>query len=46
MLIRDDDVVRKHPALRQWLLRFPRFTPTSCSWLNAVKGFFAKLVTR
>jgi hypothetical protein len=22
------------------------FTPTSCSWLNAVEGFFAKLTTR
>ena len=31
----------------QWLDRHPRFafhfTPTSCSWLNAVEGFFAKL---
>jgi hypothetical protein len=31
--------------------RHPRFvfhfiTPTSCSWLNAVKGFFAKLSRR
>jgi transposase len=22
------------------------FTPTSCSWLNAVEGFFAKLAKR
>jgi transposase len=22
------------------------FTPTSCSWLNAVEGFFAKLTKR
>jgi transposase len=31
------------------LYRFPRpalFTPTSCSWLNAVEGFFAKLAKR
>jgi transposase len=31
------------------LCRFPRpvlFTPTSCSWLNAVEGFFAKLAKR
>ncbi len=31
----------------QWLDRHPtlrlHFTPTSCSWLNAVEGFFAKL---
>jgi transposase len=29
----------------QWLDRHPRFTfhftPTSCSWINAVEGFFA-----
>ena len=33
-----------------WLARHPRFvfhyTPTSCSWLNAVEGFFAKLTRR
>jgi len=32
------------------LARHPRwsfhFTPTSCSWLNAVEGFFAKLTRR
>jgi hypothetical protein len=37
----------KHPKVRQWLVRLPRwtfhFTPTSASWLNAVEGFFAKL---
>ncbi len=35
------------PKVAQWLDRHPRFafhfTPTSCSWLNAVEGFFAKL---
>jgi transposase len=34
----------------EWLGRHPRFvfpfTPTSCSWLNAVEGFFAKLTRR
>ena len=38
------------PKVRRWLARHPRwtfhFTPTSCSWLNAVEGFFAKLFTR
>jgi transposase len=33
-----------------WLGRHRRFTfhftPTSCSWLNAVEGFFAKLAKR
>ena len=40
----------KHPKVRAWLGRHPRFvfhyTPTSCSWLNAVEGFFAKLTKR
>jgi transposase len=34
----------------QWLGRHPRFsfhfTPTSCSWINAVEGFFATLTKR
>ena len=33
--------------MRAWLDRHERFvfhfTPTSCSWLNAVEGYFAKL---
>jgi transposase len=37
----------KHPAVRAGLARHKRFsfhfTPTSCSWLNAVEGYFAKL---
>ena len=40
----------KHPTVRAWLDRHPRFvfhyTPTSASWLNAVEGFFAKLTKR
>ena len=43
----DNYATHKHPKVRQWLLRHPRwtfhFTPTSASWLNAVEGFFAKL---
>ena len=43
----DNYATHKHPRVRQWLLRHPRwtfhFTPTSASWLNAVEGFFAKL---
>jgi transposase len=39
-----------HPKVRAWLARHPRwtfdFTRTSASWLNAVKGFFAKLTRR
>jgi transposase len=49
-VILDNYAAHKHPNLRQWLARHPRwifhFTPTSCSWLNAVEGFFAKLTRR
>ena len=38
---------RQEDKVRAWLARHPRFrfhfTPTSCTWLNAVEGFFAKL---
>ena len=40
-------LTHKHPEVRGWLARHPRvtfhFTPTSCSWANAVEGWFAKL---
>jgi hypothetical protein len=40
----------KHPKVRAWLSRHPRwtfhFTPTSASWLNAVEGIFARLANR
>jgi transposase len=43
----DNYATHKHPKVRAWLARHPRwtfhFTPTSASWLNAVEGFFAKL---
>jgi transposase len=43
----DNYAAHKHPKVRTWLDRHQRFTfhftPTSCSWLNAVEGFFAKL---
>ncbi len=46
----DNYATHKHPKVRQWLTRHPRwtfhFTPTSCSWLNAIEGFFAKLTRR
>ena len=46
----DNYATHKHPKVRQWLARHPRwtfhFTPTSCSWANAVEGFFAKLTRR
>ena len=46
----DNYATHKHPKVRAWLARHPRwtfhFTPTSASWLNAVEGFFAKLTRR
>jgi len=49
-VILDNYAVHKHPKVRDWLGRHKRFifhfTPTSCSWLNAVEGFFAKLAKR
>ena len=49
-LILENYAAHKHPKARAWLQRHPRFvfhfTPTSCSWLNAVEGFFAKLAKR
>jgi len=48
--IADNYPTHKHPKVKAWLARHPRwtfhFTPTSCSWLNAVEGFFAKLTRR
>ena len=46
-VILDNYAAHKHPKVLAWLARHPRltfhFTPTSCSWLNAVESFFAKL---
>jgi transposase len=48
--ILDNYAAHKHPKVRAWLDRHPRWTfhfvPTSCSWLNAVEGFFATLAKR
>jgi transposase len=49
-VILDNYGSHKHPKVRAWLARHPRwtfhFTPTSASWLNAVEGFFARLTCR
>ena len=46
----DNYATHKHPTVKKWLARHPRwtfhFTPTSASWLNAVEGYFAKLTKR
>ena len=48
--ILDNYAAHKHPKVRAWLTRHPRwtfhFTPTSCSWANAVESFFATLTRR
>ena len=49
-VILDNYAAHKHPRVGEWLERHPRFTfhftPTSCSWVNAVEGCFAKLTNR
>lgn len=46
-LILDNYATHKHPKVRAWFARHPRFhthfTPTSASWLNAVETFFSTL---
>src|SRR5580704_8353591 len=46
----DNYATHKHPRVRAWLARHPRwtfhFTPTSASWLNAVEGFFSAITRR
>jgi transposase len=43
----DNYATHKHPKVTAWLQRHQRFTfhftPTSCSWVNAVEGLFARL---
>jgi transposase len=49
-VILDNYAAHKKDKVCAWFARHPRwtfhFTPTSCSWLNAVEGFFAKLTRR
>jgi transposase len=46
-LILDNYATHKHPKVRAWLNRHPRFhlhfTPTSASWMNLVERFFLDL---
>jgi len=48
-LIADNYATHKHPKVKAWLARHPRFpmhfTPTSASWLNQVERFFG-LITQ
>jgi transposase len=48
-LVCDNYATHKHPKVKAWLQRHPRFsvhfTPTSASWLNMVERFFRDLTT-
>lgn len=48
-LICDNYATHKHPTVRAWLAKHPRFhvhfTPTSASWLNMVERFFRDITT-
>jgi transposase len=48
--ILDNYAAHKHPRVRAWLSRHPRwvfhFTPTSASWINAIETFFSALTRR
>jgi transposase len=48
-LIADNYATHKHPAVKKWLSKHPRFhmhfTPTSASWLNMVERFFRDITT-
>ena len=49
-LICDNYATHKHPKVKAWLNKHPRFevhfTPTSASWLNMVERFFRDLTTQ
>ncbi len=49
-LIMDNYGTHKHPRVRGWLTRHPRyhvhFTPTSTSWINQVERWFSTLTQK
>ncbi len=49
-LIVDNYATHKHPKVKSWLVKHPRFhihfTPTSASWLNMVERFFRDLTDK
>jgi transposase len=49
-LIVDNYATHKHPRVKQWLQKHPRFhlhfTPTSSSWLNLVERWFAEITRK
>ena len=48
-LVCDNYATHKHPKVKEWLEKHPRFhihfTPTSASWLNMVERFFRDITT-
>lgn len=49
-LICDNYATHKHPAVKRWLAKHPRFhmhfTPTSSSWLNLIERWFRNLTDK
>lgn len=49
-LIVDNYATHKHPRVKKWLARHPRFhlhfTPTSSSWLNLVERWFGEITRK
>ena len=49
-LIADTYATHKHPTVKAWLTKHPRFhmhfTPTSASWLNQVERFFGLITEK
>jgi transposase len=49
-LILDNYATHKHPKVKRWLEKHPRFhlhfTPTGSSWLNMVERFFGEITRR
>ena len=49
-LIADNYATHKHPKVKAWFARHPRFhmhfTPTSASWLNLVERFFGEITRK
>lgn len=49
-LVVDNYATHKHPAVKNWLQRHPRFhlhfTPTSSSWLNLVERWFGEITRK
>jgi hypothetical protein len=49
-VIADNYAAHKHPKVRSWLKRHPRFhmhfIPTSSSWLNLIERFFREITDK